>query len=397
MKSDERVVIVGAGPVGLTLAWRLLRAGIEPVVLEADHAIADQLRASTFHPPTLDLLEADGITTRLLGEGRITPTWQVRVHETGERVEFDLGVLADDTGHPYRLQCHQRVLSQALAAELERAGVAVRFGTRVIGVDQDADSAWAILGDGERVAGRFLAGCEGARSIVRDAIGGAFEGAPYPEITVLATTRFAFERVMPDLSGVNYIWKANGAFSLLRLPDVWRCSFQARSGQDIASASDDQALRAHLEEILPEHAEDIAIEECRPYRVHRRLASNWYRGRLVIAGDAAHLNSPKGGMGLNGGVHDAFELATTLAAGFGAGGAGVRLDRYEARRRPVVAEDIIAQADASRARMAITDESARAAELARLQRIAADPLRAREFLRHSSMIAGLERARAIAD
>ncbi|MGA0007665.1 MAG: FAD-dependent oxidoreductase, partial [Burkholderiaceae bacterium] len=95
--ADQPVVIVGAGPVGLTLAWRLTQAGVPVRVLESEPAITDQLRASTFHPPTLDMFAPSGITQTLHEQGQVTPTWQVRLHPSGERAEFDLGVLAQDT------------------------------------------------------------------------------------------------------------------------------------------------------------------------------------------------------------------------------------------------------------------------------------------------------------
>ena len=381
------VLVVGAGPVGLTLAWRLARAGRQVRVFEADEGITSQLRASTFHPPTLDMLEDDGITTALLAAGRVTPGWQIRIHETGERVTFDLGVLADDTGHPYRLQCHQAELSRRLMRQLRSLDVEVAFGSRVTSVGQDDTHAFATLEDGRRVTGSHLVGCEGARSVTREAIGADFEGAAYPETTVLATTEFPFESVMPDLAGVNYVWKAGGTFSLLRLPDCWRCSFQARDDQDEAAATSPAALQAHLREILPTHADSVDVIETRAYRVHRRLASRWRLGRLFIAGDAAHLNSPKGGMGLNGGIHDAFALADALLDGTEAA-----LAHYEHSRRPVVDETIIGQADRNRARMAITDENSRRAELERLRAITHDHARLRDFRLESSMIAGLRRA-----
>ena len=131
----DAILIVGAGPVGLTLAWRLAQAGLPEQIFEADIEIADQLWAFTFHPPTLDYFDASGITAKLIKAGRITPTWQVRMHVSGEKAEFDLRVLTEDTAHPYRLQCRQATLSKALADELPRD--ALLFGALITEVFQD--------------------------------------------------------------------------------------------------------------------------------------------------------------------------------------------------------------------------------------------------------------------
>lgn len=389
--SSDPIVIVGAGPVGLTLAWRLTQAGLAVVVLEAEAEIADQLRASTFHPPTLDMFGPSGVTDRLIARGRITPTWQIRMHVTGERAEFDLSVLAGDTDHPYRLQCRQAELSRALLERLP-AG-AVRFDAPVEAVAQDAEGVTATVG-GEEIRGALLVGCDGARSVVRDAIGAEFEGATYPENTILVTTHFPFEEHLSGLSGVNYIWKPGGTYSLLRLPDLWRVSLHPKEGQSPEEALEDANIRAQTVEVAPAAA-DMDIAEKRIYRVHRRVASRYRDGRLFIAGDAAHLNSPKGGMGMNGGVHDAWALADLIVE-VANGADPARLDLYERRRRPIARDDIVAQADANRARMNDTDPAARRAHLERLQAIAADPEQARAFLLRSSMIEGLRRAEALA-
>ena len=385
------VLIVGGGPVGLTLAWRLSEAGIAVQLFEAEAEIPDQLRASTFHPPTLDMFDASGITAEIIAKGRITPDWQIRMLEGGARARFDLGVLAGETGHPYRLQCRQAELSRAILARLPR-GV-VQFGAQVDAVHQDAGGVMVELGDA-RLAGSVLVGCDGARSVVRKAMGAAFEGDTYPENTVLATTHFPFEDHLEGLSGVNYIWKPGGTFSLLRLPDLWRISLHPGPGQSAEDAMEDASIQAQVRSVIPQ-AGDIDIVEKRIYRVHRRVAEQYRRGRMFLAGDAAHLNSPKGGMGMNGGIHDAWALADGLIAVAGGSDPAV-LDRYERQRRPIARDDIVAQADQNRARMNTTDEAARAAHLQHLQGIAADPEKARAFLRRSSMIEGLERAEKIA-
>ena len=399
MKSQINVIVVGAGPVGLTAAFLLAEAGVPVTVFEASPTVPDELRASTWHPPTLDMLEPSGLTGVLINHGRITPTWQIRLLETGEKAEFDLSVLSDDTNHPYRLQCEQSVYCDAVVERLaQMSHVALNFGETVTTAGQSSERAWVEVGmeDGpsERFEAAYVIGCDGARSVVRDAIGARFEGSAYPEITILATTRFPFETVLEGLSGVNYIWKDGGTFSLLHLPLVWRCAFYPELGQAPDAALKDEAIQRHIDEISPEIGA-IEIIEKRAYRVHQRIADKYRSGRLLIAGDAAHLNSPKGGMGMNGGIHDAFSLAKKLIEVLN-GGDAAHLDGYERARRPIALEDIIAQADSNRARMNETDAAARRERLASLQAIAADRARAHAFLLRSSMIEGLRKAEKLA-
>ena len=386
----DPVLIVGGGPVGLTLAWRLSEAGIPAKVFEADSDISDQLRASTFHPPTLDLFDPSGVTQGLIAKGRITPTWQIRMLQRQERAEFDLSVLADDTGHPYRLQCRQAELSRALLGRLP-AGT-VQFSSPVVHVAQDPSGVFVKVGQ-DVIRGSYLVGCDGSRSIVRQAIGADWEGRAYPEHTILATTLFPFEDHIDGLSGVNCIWLQDGTFSLLRLPDVWRISLHPRAGQSPENAVQDVSIRAQIGDIVPQ-ARELEILEKRIYKIHRRVASRYLKGRMMLAGDAAHLNSPKGGMGMNGGIHDAWTLADLLIK-IANGAPGSMLEGYERKRRPIAKDDIVGQADKNRTRMNTTNPKVRLAHLAELQRIARDPDLARDFLLRSSMIAGLRRAKAL--
>jgi 3-(3-hydroxy-phenyl)propionate hydroxylase len=402
MKSQINVIVVGAGPVGLTAAFLLAKAGVPVTVFETSPTVPHELRASTWHPPTLDMLEPLGLTAVLLEQGRVTPTWQIRLLETGERAEFDLSILREDTNHPYRLQCEQSVYCDAVVERLaQMSHVALKFGETVATAGQSSERAWVEIDKGgeqpERCEADYVIGCDGARSVVREAIGARFEGSAYPEITILATTRFPFETVLEGLSGVNYIWKAGGTFSLLHLPELWRCAFYPELGQTPDAALKDEAIQRHIDEISPEIGA-IEIIEKRAYRVHQRIAATYRSGRsgrLLIAGDAAHLNSPKGGMGMNGGIHDAFCLARKLIEVLNRGDPAI-LDGYERARRPIALEDIIAQADSNRARMNETDAAARRESLANLQAIAADPARAHAFLLRSSMIEGLRKAEMIA-
>ena len=207
--TPEQVIIVGGGPVGLVAAMRLGHYGIPVVVVEAEEQVSRALKASTFHPPTLEMLDEYGITPGLIEAGLVAPTWQVRMHETGEFAEFDLSSLKDETAHPYRLQTEQWKLSELLLAHIREKLPAVRvlMGHPCVAVSQDADSVRVTVespaGEREELSGRYLIAADGARSTVRTTLDLSFEGHTFPETTVLATTRFPFHEHIPSLSYLN--------------------------------------------------------------------------------------------------------------------------------------------------------------------------------------------------
>lgn len=396
--TTPRIAIVGAGPVGLVLALKLATLGVASTVLEAEADISEALRASTFHPPSLDMLDTLGLAQPLIAQGLVTPTWQIRRHEDGARAVFDLGVLKDDTAHPYRLQAEQWKLSRLILAKLaaEHAGaVDIRFGCAVEQVAQDDDGV-TLTGKGfDPLRVPYAVGCDGARSVVRRAMGLDFPGDTYPETTILATTPFPFHEVFEGLSNVNYFWTRHpafsGTFSLLRVPGKWRASLYPAPGETIEQALEPDAIERKLQAIHPKGT-PYEVPDLRPYRIHQRIVESYRAGRLLLAGDAAHLNSPSVGMGMNGGIHDAMELAETLLPVLRGEAEDTLLDRYTRRRQPIAKREIIAQADRNRARMRETDPEKRAGMLADLQAVAGDPARARDHLLKSSMIAGLRAA-----
>lgn len=399
MSGHSTVIVTGAGPAGLTAALLLGSKGIPVTLLEAQASISEELRASTFHPPTLDMLAPFGITARMLEAGLICPTWQIRLHPSGERAVFDLGVLAGETGHPYRLQCEQSKYCQfALDAIRKLDSVTILFKAAVTAIEQSSDKVRVTAeadGENETFTADYLIGADGARSIIRHGLGIEMSGDIYPETTILATTHYPFHEKLEGLSNVSYCWKPDGTFSLLRLPGVWRVSLYARDGQSTEQALGDAAQQDLLHDIVPE-AGWIEVLETRPYRIHRRLASTYRSGRVFLAGDAAHLNSPSGGMGMNGGIHDAFNLCEKLSAVIHGGASEALLDRYERQRRPIAEEEIIAQAHRNRTRMQERDPERRRAMLQDLQRTIDNPSKLKDYLMKSSMIEGLRRAAAAA-
>jgi 3-(3-hydroxy-phenyl)propionate hydroxylase len=390
MSLDAEVIIVGAGPVGLVAGARLQSTGVDFLILEAEAEPSDDLRASTFHPPTLEMLDTLGFAEPLIARGLISPTWQVRMHETGEHALFDLSVLGEDTRYPFRLQCEQRILCELIEPNLADR---VRRSSRVQAVEQDETRAVVRLENGATLSASYVIGADGARSAVRRSLGFQFDGSTYPETTILATTRFPFEQHINGLSNVNYCWSAFGTFSLLRLPHIWRCSLYADAEESEEDALQPESIDRKLQRIVP-LTEPYPVQEIRPYRIHQRIVENYRQARVLLAGDAAHLNSPSGGMGMNGGIHDAFSLTDKLARVLGSEDESL-LDLYSRQRQPIAREQILAQAHKNRTRMQERDPSKRREELARLQAIAADREQARSFLLRSSMIEGLRQSEAI--
>ena len=387
------VLIIGAGPVGLTLAMRLGLNGHKVCVLEAQSDIETDLRASTFHPPTLDLYDEQGITAQLIDSGLVAPTWQVRMNHTNEFAEFDLSILKDHTNHPYRLQCEQWRLSGFLRDYIENKlpNVSLLWGHPCESFNQDASSvvvnSKSSTSDLTTFKAKFLIGCDGARSIVRKNLCLEFEGQTFPETTILATTHFPFQNYLDHLSYINYCWTSDGTFSLLRLKNLWRVSLYPSLDESIDSAVESQSVRRKINQISSSFG-DSPILEIRPYKIHQRVVKQYVVGRVLLAGDAAHINSPSGGMGMNGGVHDAFNLADKLNRILK--GEGIELlNKYERQRRPIAIKHVIEQSSKNRARMQEKDMSKRLLTLQELKRKSQDKSLALDYLLETSMISGL--------
>src|SRR5213080_3007684 len=280
MRIDERVLISGAGPVGLVAAANLVHAGLPVTVFEAGADLSEESRASTFHPPTLDMLDRLGAAAALIAQGLIAPQFQYRSKRHGVLAQFDFDAVADATDHPYRVQCEQSKLTRILQQQLSaKAEFELQFDARVKDVIQHRSGVEVAIernGGTERRSGRWLIGADGARSDVRRATGIEFHG------------------VIPDLVAVSYVADPERWHFLLQIPGLCRVMFPIASHE-----SDELALSADFAQSLM--AAVVAgisyyeIAHTTLYKVHQRVADTFQRGRIFLAGDAAHINNPLGG------------------------------------------------------------------------------------------------------
>jgi 3-(3-hydroxy-phenyl)propionate hydroxylase len=394
-RRHDRVLIAGGGPVGSTVALLLARAGIPVTLIEREHGMVLDYRASTFHPPTLDLLEDSGISAALLAMGLVAPTVQIRDRRSGKVAEFDLAVLRHDTRHPYRLQCEQFKLVDWLYGELAKIpGVEILFGHEVTGLAQTGDDVTLdVAHEGARTAikGDLLIACDGGRSAIRKALDVPFDGFTYPEHFLVAGTRFDFRQAMPDICSVNYTADPVEWYLLLQIPDMWRIVLPVEENVEPDDAISEQRMQASLQNILPrEGGYEIAVRAI--YRVHQRVAQRYRAGRVFLAGDAAHLNNPLGGMGLNGGLHDAISLCGRLARVWHGAADVAVLDEYEAQRRPEAINAIQTITARNKRLLEERDPAVRARNLEDLRQTAADPERAHRYLLDATMISSLRRS-----
>ena len=396
--SSHRILVVGGGPVGLFAAIRLAGFGIPATLIEVSETVSDDIRASTIHPPSLEMMEPYGISAEAVAGGVQVREWQIRLHTTGEKAVFDMGCLADITAYPYRLQFEQSQLCAIMDRMLrDNSLVEMRYGTRLVSFTQDDDGVAAIVernGVTEEVRARFLIAADGANSTVREQLDLAFEGSMYPERTVLVTTLFPFHERLDGISSVSYCWDAKGNFSLLQLPDRWRVSMYFPEGLTPEEAVGAAHIEERLQSVCPSDTPYEVIDK-RVYRVHQRIVERYDHGRVVLAGDAAHLNSPTGGMGMNGGLHDAHNLTEKLNTIWNGGGDLSLLSLYSRQRKPIAEREIIQQADRNRRRMTEKDPDKRRAHLEELQATVNDPEKLRAYLMKSSMYDGLAAAAAI--
>jgi 2-polyprenyl-6-methoxyphenol hydroxylase-like FAD-dependent oxidoreductase len=316
---DTDVLIVGAGPTGLTLAGDLARAGIRHLLLERRTDSPNATRAFAVHARTLEELDARGVADPLIATGQ-----KVSGVRLFGRADLDLSGLP--TRFPYVLITPQYRTERVLASR----GVTVTSGAAVESISQDDSSVTAVLADGRRLRARYLVGADGVHSSVRQSLGLPFPGRSVVRSIMLADVRFT--TAPPSVLTVS---AAAGAFAFIApFGDGWYRVF-AWNGSDRPD-TDPLSLdevRATVKRVMDT---DFGMHDPRwmsRFHSDERQAPHYRVGRVFLAGDAAHCHSPAGGMGMNTGIQDAANLGWKLAAAVR--GDDSLLDTYESERYPV--------------------------------------------------------------
>jgi 2-polyprenyl-6-methoxyphenol hydroxylase-like FAD-dependent oxidoreductase len=330
---DTDVLVVGAGPVGLTAAVVLTRLGHDVVIVDAQAEGANTSRAAVVHSRTLELLEPYGVAEALAGRGVHTPRFTIRDRD---RLLVPVPFDGLPTRFPYTLMISQADTEAYLLARLEELGGKVLRPARVTAIAQDAAGVTATLGDGRTLRASYLVGADGMHSVVREQAGIGFGGATYAESFALADVRLSGG--VPDEEVILY-FSPDGLVVVAPLPGGL---YRIVATVDEAPKEPDAAFLQRLLDTRGPKAVPAVVEDVvwgSRFRVHHRIADTYRDRRVLLAGDAAHVHSPAGGQGMNLGIEDAVTLGETLSKVLG-GGSPDLLDAYAAARRPV-AEKVV--------------------------------------------------------
>jgi 3-(3-hydroxy-phenyl)propionate hydroxylase len=409
MPHEDRVIVVGAGPVGAVLTLALVRNGIPAVLLEQLPDAAEDQRAASIHPPTVEMLVELGLEKEAFSEepsgSMSAPLFHFRDRASGELYAvFDISLLAGEVPYPFVLQWEQYKLVHAALPHIEASGIAeVRFSTKVAGLEQSADHVDVTVlneaGETERLRGRYLVGTDGGSSTVRRLAGIPFEGFTYPERFIKIGTTFDLLAANKSFCTRNYFSDPVEWLNLFKVkgygpPGIWRGVFPVPEGESDEAAMSPEGVQRRLQSIHPKSG-DYDVPYHALYAVHQRVAAIFNKGRVLLAGDSAHVNNPIGGMGMNGGIHDAMNLAEKLAdVWFDRAGPEV-LDRYTRQRRKAQTDYVQAQTIQNKRSLEEKDPVVRRQHLEELRRISEDGALHKKFIYRACLFDSLRSANAV--
>lgn len=388
------VVIVGGGPAGMVLAYALAREGVEVRVLEREAECMADMRASTMHPPTLDIMAELGLLDALDRVGLRAAIFQYYNMQNGERYALDMSELGDEIAHPYRLQCEQFKLTRLVADHLlALPNARVDFSTKALNFDEDVDGVTLYAETPMAIhayRARYVVGADGASSTIRKWLGVEFDGFTYPESFLTLSTDYPIETHLPWTSGVNYVANPPRWSVLLQVPGLWRVLVPVAETLSIGEITGDAFKDKVFADLLGHDAGAIETHHRTVYRVHQRVAKQFRRGRMILIGDAAHLNNPLGGFGMNSGIHDAWNLKSKLLPILLEDASPEPLlDRYARQRRAIASSFVQAQTIANK--QALEDSGAAEHRERQMRILINDPVARRAYLLEQSMVSCMRR------
>ena len=387
MKAD--VIISGAGPVGMSLALGLARNGVSVIVLEKLDELSHEARASTIHPPTLEFFDELGIIKDILANGLRIENLQFWERASRELVaDFPYSIIENDTKYPFRFQCPQSIVTRIILKHIEQTDFGkVLFNHEFERAEQDENCVKVVAktpnGENE-IFCKYLIGCDGAFSKVREDLGLGFEGKTYEDRFLLVSTNANLGDIFPDMGTVAYIFDPEEWVIIMTLPDTVRLVFRLKTHENADQAKQLENVKKRISNFLQTEL-NYDIKAVSTYQVHQRVTEKFRVGRTVLAGDAAHINNPTGGMGMNSGVHDARDLAKALVKVLN-GERDNLLDEYAFNRKKVATEMVQATTDENYKNLSASDENARLKRNRELRQAASNEEKAREYLLKTAML-----------
>ncbi len=380
----EDVIVIGGGPVGFISALGLAQAGVRVAIIEAESQIVDSPRAAVYFWSVLGGLGRLGILGEAEAAGVRKQDYTYLVRRTGERILYSMEILEGHTPHPYNLHLGQHLLAEIAMHRLKGlSNATVRFGARLENLSQDAEGVTlTVLADGEtqELRAKWVIGADGAGSTVRRLLGLSFDGTTWPERFVATNVYYDFERHGYARATFVIDDRCGAVIAILNDKGLWRCTYMEDAR--LAEETFLERLPQVFDAIAPGHG-PYELERASPYRMHQRSAQRYRVGRVLLAGDAAHVTNPTGGLGLTSGLFDSYALYPALAAVVLQRADDEVLDRYSAARRDTFVNRVSPQATANKQLIYHANGGGRKLEegLAGLRRLATDP----EFRRQRLM------------